>query len=559
MNSLRTIRLQSEAGFTMAIVMGVLLLTSTLGLAAWAAGRGDIRTSQFSKDRKQAYAAAEAGVNWYQSRLSADNAYWSKCTSVPDVSTGVPAPVNQQWNGTGTDPRRWRKIPGSTAEYTIELLPAPGKTSCSTAVTDGTANMIDPSSGTFRIRATGRFGGKKRSIIAKFRRARFLDFLWFTDYETTDPLAYAPVVLQASPRYTQVDWANDNCGLRYRSSRNRSCMEIQFASFDKVLGPLHSNDSLLICDQATFGRTGTSDKVESSQYENTATTGSPSPGWRPCSSGSVTPNFQTPPFRHGQPTMQMPATNTQIFNDVLPNYLFKGETIIELKANHTIDITNALKNGGAKFNTPWPSNGIIYVDTQSCGSSEPPVNQHYNVESTGCANAVVKGTYADNITVASRKDIVINGNLQRSGDVMAGLVAEQFVRVYHPASGLDSTGDCDESTDQNFTTGANARYGPYFSTVTIEAAILSLNHSFTADNYACGPGLANLNITGAIAQRYRGAVGQGGSGVGTTPTHGFVKNYVYDDRLKYRNPPDFLTPVNAAWRLLSSNEQIPAK
>ena len=88
-------------------------------------------------------------------------------------------------------------------------------------------------------------------------------------------------------------------------------------------------------------------------------------------------------------------------------------------------------------------------------------------------------------------------------------------------------------------------------TVRIDAAILSLAHSFTADNHDCGTKLDLLTINGAIAQKYRGAVG-------TTGGTGFTKNYNYDDRLRYRSPPYFLEPVAASWHVIRSNEQVPA-
>ncbi|MGZ8765933.1 MAG: hypothetical protein ACXW2C_09615, partial [Acidimicrobiia bacterium] len=71
-------------------------------------------------------------------------------------------------------------------------------------------------------------------------------------------------------------------------------------------------------------------------------------------------------------------------------------------------------------------------------------------------------------------------------------------------------------------------------------AILSVNHSARVQVYNRGALLGNLNITGAIAQRYRGIVGL----IGST---GFLKNYVYDNRLKYLSPPKFLDPIAAAW------------
>jgi hypothetical protein len=87
----------------------------------------------------------------------------------------------------------------------------------------------------------------------------------------------------------------------------------------------------------------------------------------------------------------------------------------------------------------------------------------------------------------------------------------------------------------------------------IQAAILSLQHSFIVDNYDCGNALGDLTVTGAIAQRFRGAVGTNGGATG------FLKDYNYDDRLRYRSPPFFLNPIDAAWGIVRSNEQVPAR
>ena len=61
-------------------------------------------------------------------------------------------------------------------------------------------------------------------------------------------------------------------------------------------------------------------------------------------------------------------------------------------------------------------------------------------------------------------------------------------------------------------------------------------------------------MNGVIAQQHRG-VGRA-SGGGTRRT-GYIKNYNYDERLKYRSPPYFLDPVQASWRILRQTEQSP--
>ena len=55
---------------------------------------------------------------------------------------------------------------------------------------------------------------------------------------------------------------------------------------------------------------------------------------------------------------------------------------------------------------------------------------------------------------------------------------------------------------------------------------------------------ATLTVNGAISQKFRGAVGTfGGDGTG------YIKDYNYDDRLRYISPPHFLDPVESAWHI----------
>jgi hypothetical protein len=117
---------------------------------------------------------------------------------------------------------------------------------------------------------------------------------------------------------------------------------------------------------------------------------------------------------------------------------------------------------------------------------------------------------------------------------MLGLIADNFVRVEHKVSGGDNV-------------DPPAKFE-------IDAAILALSHSFTVDNYTQGDHIGDLKIDGAIAQLYRGAVGQGGA---SGP--GYLKDYWYDDRLKYQTPPYFLQPVAASWHVTRRNEQVPAR
>ena len=91
--------------------------------------------------------------------------------------------------------------------------------------------------------------------------------------------------------------------------------------------------------------------------------------------------------------------------------------------------------------------------------------------------------------------------------------------------------------------------------VRIDAAILSLQHSFIVDNWGFGPSPGSLTTHGAIAQKFRGPVG---TGSGATICTGYVKDYWYDNRLRYRSPPYFLDPIGAGWTPGRQNEVVPA-
>ena len=131
------------------------------------------------------------------------------------------------------------------------------------------------------------------------------------------------------------------------------------------------------------------------------------------------------------------------------------------------------------------------------------------------------------LTLAAANDIIITGNLQNStdtngqtnptGTATAGLVADQYVRVMHDAS---------DNPDR-----------------TIDAAILTLAHSFFVDNYDKGAGgQGTLTVHGAIAQYFRGIVGT----VGST---GYLKNYNYDNRLQVVLPPFLFDLQTTAWQV----------
>ena len=92
------------------------------------------------------------------------------------------------------------------------------------------------------------------------------------------------------------------------------------------------------------------------------------------------------------------------------------------------------------------------------------------------------------------------------------------------------------------------------TTCRIDAAILAIQHSFIVDHYDCGAPLGELEVNGAISQKWRGPVGHEQR---RDDHHGYYKDYNYDDRLRYQEPPNFLDPVESAWHIQRETIDFP--
>ena len=587
-------RARDEEGFTMVTVMIVAFVVTLLSIAALSAAQGDLRPGAHDKARKIAYAAAEAGVQNYLYHLAQDPNYWAKCT------TGtLPHAVNDAWNGVSpaADPRRWTTLSRAAARYTIELTPANGRPQCSTSDPDGT--MIDAGSGTFKIRATGQdlATSTKRSIVATFKRQSFLDYLYFTDKETRSPGLYGMNIDSRNTRENVgagrdlVTWARQQCDRYYGNDtalgnragqffdgeyRNAAgtwlnldltCNEPEFKAGDVVAGPVHTNDEFLIDCAAPSPKFGDSidDAVETSSLGRIPTTpADPNAGWRGCSPPTEPyVNFPTTAPARAAGTwkaraapLTLPLTNSSLKRDTAAAYRFTGTTTIALNGT-TMRVTGTRDDGTVltASDVAIPADGLVYVSTNgSCPD--------YDATSSGdapasCGNLELQGNYAANVTFAAQNDIVLKDDVTRTASgsqFLLGLIAANYVRVDHPVTGCSPA----SPVTCNFRTGCtNAAGTP--TDVAIDGAILSLTRSFIVDNWFCGTPLGTLRVHGAIAQMYRGPVSRDGVSVGGPSSSGYLKDYSYDSRLKYRSPPHFLDPVQAQWRVQTFSEQVPAR
>jgi hypothetical protein len=523
-------RLRRDDGYTMIAVVAATALVTTLVGVALAATNRDLNLTRRDLDDKRALAAAQAGLADYSYHLNNDTGYWTRCTNVP-----APHAVNQQSASLPGNTRR--VLPGSATDlsyYRIELIPASGQSACSTS--DPVGSMLEQtgnSIGTFRIRSIGYSGNTKQAVVATYKQASFLDYVYFTQLETSDPVSYG----FANPS-AALTGANAQCGLFRREGREDdpipnsggvNCTRIVFVTGDDIDGPLHTNDDLLICGTPSFGR-NSQDVIEVS---------APPQGWLNggCGGGGANPNF-VGPFVTNAPVLTPPPTNGELRNIAGPPATYIGQTTISLSGN-TMTITNGGTTSGP---LPIPSNGVVYVaNGAGCSSNYSPFTATYPT-SSGCGNALVRATggYSSQLTIAAENDIIVEDDIVRSGNGLLGLIANNFVRVKHPFSAQTSAGDCNGGSNGSGTQ-TNLR---------IDAAILAIDHSFIVDHYDCGASLGELEVNGAISQKFRGAVG-------TTGGTGYIKDYNYDDRLRYLEPPHFFDPVEAAWHIQRETLDFP--
>ncbi len=259
-------------------------------------------------------------------------------------------------------------------------------------------------------------------------------------------------------------------------------------------------------------------------------------------------------------------------------------------------------------NLPLPSNGVIYVQNVPTSSSDQnytngcpwtgtvvgtarlsvgqtsassgkvyrahPLGypQKDDVTTYGCRDGDVflRGQLSGRLTIAADNNVYLVGNTTyvsgTGGTDVLGLIANNYIEIYHPVYTTSSSNtNCDGGGNSSYT-GCSLKIPGITSTSTLTAkpttlttqafrnptinsALLTLSHSFRVQNYQYGTtNVGNLNITGAIAQKYRGIV----TLIGTS---GYGKNYTYDQRMKYESPPHFLEPVASAWQIVTWSEK----
>lgn len=561
---LRSIR-RDDDGYALLAVLGIgivllVMVATSLGVASsgYKKARGD-------DDWNGALSAAYGGLDEYRSRLANDSRYYTygnpsapfSASSGSTLTLPAGAAVNPAFDigASGT----WTTIPGGTSSFRYEV-----------------DNSGYSASGIVHLRVTGRAGERTRSIVADLKQKGFLDFLYFTDKETSDPQLRGEMT-DPHPCDTYA-WAVP--------ARPASCPTIQFGPMDVINGPLHSNDQLVICGSTFKGAVSTSSSL-SPNFTQPA--------------GCSAPSFVGGAGPAYAPSLGMPPTNSEMKKETRrdldiprPGCLYTGPTTVTFNGNGTMTVVspwtrftnvsmtsgipsanpaacgtpgtggNALGGaGGATI--PVPASNLVYVQNVPTDAADPnysgqlpngfactgtstfpgwsfqsisypaageaqPIGTSAVNPAYACRNGdvYVRGGVGGAITVAAENYVYITGDLtyvDAQKDIL-GLVATKAVQVWNPrtSSGL-------------LYTSANR---------TVQAAILSTAHTFTVQNYSVTPSRGTLTVLGAIAQKFRGPVATTSGG---TIASGYAKNYSYDPRLRSAAPPKFLTPVSSTYGL----------
>ena len=553
---------KGEEGIALIVVLLLGLVALALATALVSYGGSSTPVSRASQDWNASLSSAEGGLDDYIHRLSIDGNYWTY-TTPPDGNQALSQPV---------------PLPGPTNEaqfeYKVDEAPTPAKP-------------------TVRVTVTGTYRNSQRSIQATLRRTSFLDFLYATDFETKDPLAYDPAIdgnAQPGNVPKTITWAQNNCqAYRFAKTglpaRHANCSKIVFITADTLNGPVHSNDSLLIDGNPTF-----KDKV--------GTNWTAAPVGKEWVDNRTSSPLSAPVFEKGifvKNYLPIPKANSalrELANGTITGSgsgcLYTGPTRITLRNDGKYDVvsprTVSTKPGcGPGTAIAIPQNGVIYVQNVfPYGSGDPNANplstspcSYKNTGSgapwlaCGTPNAAgvtyppglpvplkddktndssvekyihtngdlfISGTLKGRLTVGAQNDIVVVEDVRYSDtgpsstDIL-GMIPQNSVKVFHPV---------------NKNTGANIGSTWSDGNATIYAAMLAISRSISVQNYNQGNPLGLLSVRGVMAQKYRGIVGTSSGG---TPVSGFAKDYLYDGRLQVQSPPHFLDPVRTAWEV----------
>lgn len=582
-----------QRGLALPVVIGVGALLLLLVVTGLAMTNSTLQRSAHDKQWSEALAAAYAGVADYQARISADQSYADNCnpsSSFASLSSGVPGCASgSRWDGSNeafaTSGSQWALVGGSNDSemfrYEVD-------------------NSQFAQTGIVRLRATGLAGDETRTVIATVRQKGFLDYLLFTDYEEQDPQATGDATTctayYPSRAGTCKAWAYHAGAAMNGPVGSNDAITICGGTFG---GPVTVGTPSGGTVYNTAGCGGGSPSFQA----GAPTAGNVLAMPRSVSGlGSAAQNLgsaacvYTGPtsivFDHGQMRVYSPFTTTAstacgtpmaqpvsvpipssglIYVQNVPQTALSGANTTLCNTATGTQYGNPL---GYPLSTAGSSGSLLALQllglvganllSYSGGTSESAASLN-GVPYYGCTagDAFVQGTISGRASVVAENNIWITDDLTYSSaktDVL-GLVAQNAVEVWNPIMvqsqgnlltgllcGLLLPTNCTQTTVGNwFDVRGGMSNGalPNEKDRTVDAAIMSMRHSLTVQNYCSGSQMGTLTIYGSITEKYHGPQCSTADGAGASPK--WNVSYNYDSRLRTMVPPYFPTPSDAAY------------
>ncbi|SBN61389.1 hypothetical protein GA0004736_0276 [Curtobacterium sp. 9128] len=200
-------------GTVMLLLVATMVAVSTSGAIKSAADR----------NFQNAITAAYAGLADYQAKLSNDNGYalYGNAAAQFSKSSGSTFTGNDNNAAFTNSGSTWAPVVGSSDQwYRYEV-----------------DNSNYSSKGILRVRVTGKSGGSVRSLVANLKGDGFINYLYFTNYESSNP------AISGSSCTTAYQW---------QSGVSNKCQAVQFAGTDVLNGPIRTNDVFTAACATTF-------------------------------------------------------------------------------------------------------------------------------------------------------------------------------------------------------------------------------------------------------------------------------------------------------------------
>ncbi len=259
------------------------------------------------------------------------------------------------------------------------------------------------------------------------------------------------------------------------------------------------------------------------------------------------PIGSTPVYEMGAPRKgvryDFPTSNTQLKDRAIAKgHYYNGMTTIFLKDDkydvHYFDSKSGTWKDEKDINLP--SNGVIYID----GSQTTQWDRR-----TG--DAYISGRLKGELTVASANDIYITGynptifNVNNLGSSTGGLtykdndndilgiIANRNIVIL--SNGWPSINGNNNTNNKNTNQSNRA-----INNIKLYGAFFALNGTFSY-NYNLSGDKGTAELFGSLVQNTRTAWRSG--------SNGYNRNFVHDEKMKYKSPPYFLEPTNSGWEI----------